>query len=133
MHIKSNYKGELRTEAVHLSSNSKIVTDAPTDNHGKGETFSPTDLVAAALTSCMMTIMGIQANKMKISIEGLKADTTKVMSANPRRIAAIKVHMTWPNCNLATEHREVLKERALTCPVALSLREDLKQEITFDF
>ncbi len=133
MHIKSTYKGELRTEAIHLSSESKIITDAPVDNHGKGQAFSPTDLVAGALTSCMMTIMGIEADKLGLSLEGLRAETTKVMSANPRRIAAIKVHMIWPACELSETHRAFLKEKALTCPVALSLREDLRQEVSFDF
>ena len=133
MHIKSTYKGELRTEAIHLSSDSKITTDAPVDNHGLGQRFSPTDLVAAALTSCMMPIMGLEANKLNISLEGLSAETTKIMSASPRKIARIKVDMKWPECKLSDEHRHHLKEKALTCPVALSLGEELKQEVSFDF
>lgn len=133
MHIKSVYQGNLRTKATHLQSNSDIITDAPVDNHGKGETFSPTDLVAAALTSCMMTIMGIEANKLGISLEGLFADTTKIMRADPRKISKIKVHMQWPDCLLSDEHRTILKEKALTCPVALTLDPKVSQEITFDF
>lgn len=133
MHIKSTYKGELRTEAIHLSSESKIITDAPVDNHGLGQSFSPTDMVAAALTSCMMTIMGIEANKLGISLDGLVAETTKIMTASPRKISRIKVEMKWPECKLSDEHRSHLKEKALTCPVALSLSENLKQEVSFDF
>ena len=133
MHIKSYYQGDLRTEAKHLQSGTQIITDAPTDNHGKGESFSPTDLVAGALTSCMMTIMGIAANQMDIQLDGLSAQTTKIMSASPRKISKIRVHFSWPNCTLPQDQIDHLKERAVTCPVALSLHEDLKQEVTFDF
>lgn len=133
MHIKSYYPGDLRTEAQHLKSGTQIFTDAPLDNHGKGESFSPTDLVAGALTSCMMTIMGIEANKLGIDIRGISAETTKIMQADPRRISKIRVAFSWPECNLSQEHIQHLKEKALTCPVALSLSEDLTQEVSFDF
>lgn len=133
MHIKSYYTGDLRTEAEHLQSGTQIITDAPVDNHGKGESFSPTDLVAGALTSCMMTIMGIAANKLDLDLKGLSAETTKIMQADPRRISKIRIHFSWPECNLSQEHRDHLKQKALTCPVALSLHEDLKQEVSFDF
>ncbi len=89
--IKSSYLGELRTEAVHLKSTNRIITDAPTDNHGKGEAFSPTDLVCASLCSCMITIMGIRANKHAITLEGLEADVTKHMSSDPRQISRIEI------------------------------------------
>ncbi len=133
MHFKSVYTGELRTEAQHLKSGTEIITDAPVDNHGKGESFSPTDLVAAALTSCMMTIMGIEANKLGLDIRGISADTTKIMQADPRKISKIRIQFSWPACDLSGEHIQHLKDKALTCPVALSLSEDLTQEVSFDF
>jgi uncharacterized OsmC-like protein len=133
MHIKSEYKGNLRTYAQHVMSGNKIITDAPIDNHGKGETFSPTDLVAAALTSCMMTIIGIEADKLNIQVDGLTAETSKIMRMTPRTIERIEIVFDWPNCSLSNEHRDHLKSKALTCPVALSLRDDLKQKVTFNF
>jgi len=131
--IKSKYLGNLRTEDIHLKSSNKIITDAPTDNNGKGEAFSPTDLVCASLVSCMMTIMGIRAQKNDINLQGLSADVTKVMAANPRKIAKIKVSFTLVDTNASTEQKEMLKEAALTCPVALSLNPDIKQDVSFDF
>lgn len=133
MHIKSYYSGDLRTEAKHLQSGTQMITDAPVDNHGKGESFSPTDLVASALASCMMTIMGIEANKLGIDIRGISSETTKIMQANPRKISKIRIQFSWPDCPLSEAHIQHLKEKALTCPVALSLSEDLKQEVSFDF
>lgn len=131
--IKSKYLGNLRTEDIHLKSSNKIITDAPTDNNGKGEAFSPTDLVCASLVSCMMTIMGIRAQKNDIKLEGLSADVTKVMAANPRKIAKIKVSFTLEDTNASEEQKEMLKEAALTCPVALSLNPDINQDVSFDF
>lgn len=131
--IKSKYLGNLRTEDIHLKSSNKIITDAPTDNNGKGEAFSPTDLVCASLVSCMMTIMGIRAQKNDINLQGLSADVTKVMAANPRKIAKIKVSFTLVDSNASAEQKEMLKEAALTCPVALSLNPDIKQDVSFDF
>jgi len=98
MTSKVNYQGQLRTTAVHLQSNSTIITDAPVDNHGKGEAFSPTDLVATALASCMMTIMGIKAESMDIDLTGTHASIIKHMSATPRRISEIEV-MIYMNKN----------------------------------
>lgn len=131
--IKSKYLGNLRTEDIHLKSSNKIITDAPTDNNGKGEAFSPTDLVCASLVSCMMTIMGIRAQKNDITLKGLSADVTKVMAANPRKIAKIKVSFTLEDTNASEEQKEMLKEAALTCPVALSLNPDINQDVSFDF
>lgn len=131
--IKSVYLGELRTEAQHIKSENKIITDAPLDNQGKGEAFSPTDLVCAALTNCMMTLMGITAGKLGIKLEGLNADTTKIMAANPRKIAAIKVDFQWTQPQGTETQVAALKEAALTCPVALSLDPAIRQEITFSF
>ena len=93
---KTTYLGALRTEAIHVLSGNKIITDAPPDNNGKGEAFSPTDLLSASLTSCMITIMGILANRINVDITGLTATTTKVMAANPRRVSEIHVTLTFP-------------------------------------
>lgn len=131
--ITTEYLGSLRTQASHLQSNSQLLTDAPTDNNGKGEAFSPTDLVCTALAACMSTIMGIYANKHDITLENLKADVTKVMSSEPRKIAEIIVDFTLENKNLSDRHTKGLKNAALTCPVALSLSNQLKQTITFQF
>lgn len=131
--IKSEYLGELRCENIHIKSEDKVITDAPTDNNGKGEAFSPTDLVCAALCSCMMTIMGIRAQKNDIVLEGLKADVTKVMSASPRKISKIKIEFQLASTNATEEQLEMLKDAALTCPVALSVHPDLKQEVSFSF
>ena len=131
--IKTEYKSNLRTQAVHLKSGNAIITDAPTDNNGKGEAFSPTDLVAGSLSSCMMTIMGIVAVREQIDMSSLKADVTKVMAASPRRISEIHVTFEWPNTTATAQQLEKLKRAALTCPVALSLHPDIKQEVTFNF
>lgn len=93
------YKGELRTEAIHVKSENKIITDAPVDNHGKGEAFSPTDLVCAALGSCMLTVMGIEAGKEGIDMEGMQATVHKIMSSSPRKITKIKIRISHPDLN----------------------------------
>ena len=131
--IKSSYLGKLRTEALHLKSADRIITDAPTDNHGRGEAFSPTDLVCASLCSCMMTIMGIRASKHSIVLEGLEADITKHMTAAPRQIAKIEIAFRLAHTNATEEQRAMLRDAALHCPVALSLNPEIKQEISFDF
>lgn len=131
--IKSSYLGELRTEAIHLKSANRIITDAPTDNHGKGESFSPTDLVCASLCSCMITVMGIHAVKHAIALEGLEANVTKFMSSNPRQISRIKIDFRLTHTDASDDQRTMLKEIALHCPVALSLNPDIEQEVTFDF
>ena len=133
MQFKSNYKGQLRTVAEHLGSGDQLITDAPIDNNGKGETFSPTDLVATALWSCMMTIMAIEAKKYGMRLGDLTWETTKVMRVNPRTISKIKIHFSWPNCLLTDDQRAWLKEKGLSCPVALALHPDIIQEVTFDF
>jgi putative redox protein len=127
------YLGGLRTKSTHLKSGDIVTTDAPTDNNGKGEAFSPTDLVSAALSSCMMTIMGMLADKEGIDLKGMRSEVVKVMSANPRKIAEIKIHFSHPNLIATPEQKEKLKKAAHTCPVALSLSENLKQTISFDF
>ncbi|WP_057938447.1 OsmC family protein [Algoriphagus resistens] len=131
--IKSSYLGNLRTESEHLQSGVKILTDAPVDNNGKGEAFSPTDLVASALGSCMMTIMGIVANRDSVPLEGLTWSVTKVMQASPRKISEIIVDFHWENPVNDSAMIQKLKNAAKTCPVALSLDPEIKQTLTFDF
>ncbi len=127
------YNGSLRTTATHLKSANNLITDAPTDNNGKGDSFSPTDLVCSALSSCMMTIMGIYADREGIDISGMSSEVTKVMASGPRRISEIKVHFSHTDIK-ATEHqRDMLKKVAEQCPVALSLSPTLKQTLSFDF
>jgi uncharacterized OsmC-like protein len=127
------YQGELRTEVTHLRSGNKIITDAPPDNNGKGEAFSPTDLACAALSSCMMTLMGILARREGIDLAGLRSEIVKIMDNNPRRVAEIKITFTHVNLVASDAQKEKLKHAALTCPVALSLSENIKQTVTFNF
>ncbi|PZR41651.1 MAG: osmotically inducible protein OsmC [Azospira oryzae] len=127
------YSGGLRTQDTHLKSGNVIITDAPPDNNGKGEAFSPTDLVCAALSSCMMTIMAMAAEKEGIDLTGLKSDILKIMAANPRKIAEIQITFTHPDLK-ATDVQKLKLERAgRTCPVALSLAEGLTQTIVFNW
>ncbi len=128
------YLGDLRTQATHVKMGQTITTDdAPTDNQGKGEAFSPTDLVCAALTSCMMTIMGQVASREGVNLKGPETDVVKVMSANPRKIAEIKITFIHPALQATDVQKQKLKNAAVTCPVALSLSENLKQTIEFNF
>ncbi len=129
---KVNYLGELRTEATHVQSNTTIYTDAPKDNYGKGEAFSPTDLVATALASCMISIMGIVAMKEGITeVDGTTAEVTKIMYAEPRRIGEIHVKVTFPKGAYTDKEKRIYEHAAHTCPVAKSLHPDLKQVIEF--
>ncbi|GGH62640.1 putative OsmC-like protein [Filimonas zeae] len=126
------YKGELRTEARHLQSATIIETDAPVDNQGKGERFSPTDLVATALGSCMLTIMGIKARDMQIDLAGTQIAITKIMAADPRRIGEIQVAFTFPaSLQLSDKDKTILENAARHCPVAKTLHPDLVQSISF--
>jgi putative redox protein len=131
--MKGIYLGELRTEATHLKSGNKIITDAPPDNNGKGEAFSPTDLTCASLNSCMMTLMGILAEREGINLTGLRSDIVKVMAANPRRIAEIHITFFHDRLEATDVQKEKLKRAALTCPVALSVDPNIKQEVLFNF
>lgn len=131
--IKSSYLRNLRTESVHLQSGTKILTDAPVDNNGKGEAFSPTDLVASALGSCMVTIMGIVAERDGVQLEGLSWEVTKVMQPSPRKISEIKIDFKWENPVNDAVMIKKLKNAALTCPVALSLDPSIKQTVNFGF
>lgn len=134
MTAKVIYLGELRTEATHIASGRSIMTDAPVDNQGKGEAFSPTDTVCAALASCMLTIMGIYCQNREIVIEGTRVEVTKKMSAYPRRISGIELRFLIPNSqNIADQDKKNLEKAAMTCPVALSLHPDIEQEISFEW
>ncbi len=124
------YLGDLRTLSVHVKSGSEIVSDAPVDNNGKGEAFSPTDLVANALASCMLTIMGIKAAAMEIDITGAKASVVKHMQSAPRRISKIEVNIEMP-LSADDKLKSVLENAALTCPVFLSLHPDIEKSVTF--
>ncbi|MCM4154508.1 OsmC family protein [Gramella sp. AN32] len=132
MTSKVKYLGGLRTEAEHLQSGNKIITDAPVDNQGKGEAFSPTDTVATALATCMLTIMGIKAETHKIDLKGTTAEVTKTMAADPRRISKIevKVHLSQ---DYGEKVNKILEDAARTCPVFYSLHPDIEKEISFKF
>jgi putative redox protein len=131
--MKAIYMGGLRTEVTHLKSGNKVITDAPPDNNGRGEAFSPTDLTCASLNSCMMTLMGMLADRENINLTGLKADIVKVMAANPRKIAEVQITFTHDSLVATDIQKEKLKRAAMTCPVALSLNDELKQNIVFNF
>lgn len=126
------YKGDLRCVATHLQSGTDIETDAPTDNQGKGERFSPTDLVATALGTCMITTMGIKARTMNISLEGTRLEVTKIMVSDPRRIGKIVVHLYFPETLQADEKtKEILERTARTCPVERTLHPDVELDMQF--
>ncbi len=125
------YQGDLRVKSTHIASGGFIVTDAPVDNHGKGEAFSPTDLVAAALGNCMLTVMGIKAHHSGWNIDNTLVEITKVMGTEPRRITQIDAFITFPSGNFDDKTKAVLEHTALTCPVSKSLHPDLIQNITF--
>ncbi|HEY1031369.1 MAG TPA: OsmC family protein [Flavipsychrobacter sp.] len=132
MTSKVVYKGELRTEATHLRSGTVVETDAPLDNNGKGERFSPSDLVATALASCMLTIMGIAARTHNINITGTECEVEKIMVADPRRIGEVKINMHFPQTeNYTDKEKKILEHAAMTCPVIESLHPDIKKTVSF--
>ncbi len=124
------YEGNLRVKNTHLKSEDTFLTDAPTDNNGKGEAFSPTDVVATALASCMLTIIGILAEREHIDLVGTEANVTKTMASNPRRISKIEVQFTFPT-NYDDSTKKKLENAALTCPVHHSLHPDIDKDIQF--
>ena len=132
MTSKVNYLGDLRTSAIHIASDKNIITDAPIDNQGKGEAFSPTDTVATALASCLLTIMGIKARDLNIDITKTSAEVTKVMASNPRRISEIEITVNFTK-SYDQRIKKILEKAALTCPVSNSLHPDLKQNILFNW
>lgn len=128
------YKGTLRTEAKHLQSNTIIETDAPTDNQGKGERFSPTDLLATSLGSCMLTIMGIKARDMQVSLEGTEISIQKIMKSEPRRVGGIDVYFKFPASLQVDDKQKIILERAaMTCPVAKSIHPDIELKVDFSW
>lgn len=128
------YLGELRTAATHLRSGTIIETDAPVDNLGRGERFSPSDLVATALASCMLTIMGIAARTHEIDITGTECSVEKIMVADPRRIGEIKINMQFPESNSYDDkQKKILEHAAMTCPVIESLHPDIKKTVSFSW
>ncbi|MEI6577410.1 MAG: OsmC family protein [Bacteroidota bacterium] len=131
--IITKYTTDLRTQATHLYSGSEITTDAPLDNNGKAEFFSPTDLLAAALASCMLTIMGILGRREGFSIDGTTARVTKIMGNDPRRIAEVLIELDFPANNYSDKEKKYIETAAKTCPVAKSLHADLKQTIHFHY
>ncbi|MEP6466527.1 MAG: OsmC family protein [Parafilimonas sp.] len=126
------YKGALRTEAKHLQSGTVIETDAPTDNQGKGERFSPSDLLATSLGNCMLTIMGIKARDMNISLDGTEVSIQKHMKSEPRRVSGIDVHFKFPSSlSLDEKGKAILERAALTCPVAKSIHPGIEMKVEF--
>lgn len=129
---KVTYLGDLRTSSIHLQSSSEIISDAPLDNNGKGEAFSPTDTVANGLASCMFTVMGIKARDLGVDFSGSTAEVTKVMAADPRRIS--EIHITFSmNLSVDEKTKTILERTANTCPVMFSLHPDIKKEISFNW
>lgn len=127
------YLGDLRTSATHVRSGETIITDAPLDNKGRGEAFSPTDLLSTSLACCMMTLMGIAAEAKAIPLNGLKARMMKHMAADPRRVQRIELHFELEGKDLDDRQRRILEHAARTCPVAKSLHPDLVQDVDFSY
>ncbi len=132
MTSKVKYLGGLRTESEHLQSGSKMITDAPVDNHGKGQAFSPTDTVANALATCMLTVMGIKAESLGVNMDGASAEVTKTMAADPRRISRIDVNILFPE-TYGEKETKILENTGRTCPVLQSLHPDIEKNISFKY
>lgn len=129
--VKTKYLGDLRAESRHLQSGNRLITDAPTDNQGKGEAFSPTDLLATSLGSCILTIMGIKARDHGIDITGTEVEITKIMAAEPRRVGEVIVEFFFPDRSYTEEEKKLVESVAGSSPVPLSLHPDLKQTLRF--
>jgi uncharacterized OsmC-like protein len=129
---KVTYLGDLRTSSIHFQSGNIIISDAPLDNNGKGEAFSPTDTVANSLASCMFTVMGIKARDLDVDFSGSTAEVTKIMAADPRRISEIHVVFQM-NLSADAKVKTILERTAMTCPVHYSLHPDIKKEIIFNW
>jgi putative redox protein len=129
----TKYQGDLRTEIIHVRSGSVIITDAPIDNKGKGEHFSPTDMVASALGSCIFTIMGIAAREHGFSIDGSSCKITKIMAEGPRRIGEIKIEFDLTARGYTEKQKKILEYCVKSCPVALSLSDSVNQNVTLLF
>lgn len=131
MTSKIVYEGNLRTRMTHLYSGNEVITDAPLDNKGLAQAFSPTDIVASALGSCMATIMGIKAREMQLELKGTELEVTKVMGTNPRRITEVHVTINMPARPFSDKEKTILENAAKACPVAQSLHPEIKQEVVF--
>ncbi len=127
------YVGNLRTQAVHLYSKNKIITDAPLDNKGKAEAFSPTDLLATSLASCVLTILGIAAENHQFSILGTKAEVCKIMGTEPRRVKEIIIDLIFPEEQYSEKQKRVIEYSAQTCPVFQSLHPEINIKIHFHY
>ncbi|MEQ3654223.1 MAG: OsmC family protein [Dokdonia sp.] len=132
MTSKVTYLGELRTKNEHLASGGSYLTDAPLDNHGKGEAFSPTDTVATGLANCILTVMGIKAKSLEVDLEGATAQVTKTMASNPRRIAKIEIVFDFP-VTVDQKQKDILERVGHTCPVHYSLHPDIVKDIVFNW
>ncbi|MGG7034917.1 MAG: OsmC family protein [Flavobacterium sp.] len=132
MTSKVTYLGDLRTSSIHVQSGSEIISDAPVDNNGRGEAFSPTDTVANALASCMFTVMGIKARDLDIDFSGATAEVTKIMGTEPRRIIEIQVIFDM-NTSADDKTKIILEKTAMTCPVLHSLHPDIKKDVVFNW
>ena len=131
--VSAKYLGELRTEMIHVRSGNAVITDAPVDNKGRGEFFSPTDLVASALGSCIFTIMGIAAREHGFSIDGSSCSITKIMADKPRKIGEIRIEFDMTANSYTDKQKTILEHCVKTCPVALSLHESVIQNVTLSF
>ncbi|MDA8714624.1 OsmC family protein [Flavobacteriales bacterium] len=130
--IEISYENNLRSKATHLASGSTLVTDAPIDNHGKGETYSPTDLLCASLGTCITTIIAIEANRLAIDIQNMKGTVNKTMTTNPRRVASIEICLVLYGGFSENEQKQ-LYNAAVNCPVSLSLHPEVKHELKLTF
>jgi len=132
MTSKVTYLGALRTSSIHLQSGTEILSDAPLDNNGKGAAFSPTDTVANALASCMMTVMGIKARDLEVDLQDSTAEVTKIMQVEPRRIGVIAI--VFEMCGTTDlKNKTILERVAMTCPVFLSLHPEIEKRISFNW
>ena len=131
--INTKYLGDLRTENTHVQSGNKVITDAPCDNQGKGEFFSPTDLLATALGSCILTIMGIKARDNNIDLKGTEMEITKIMASGPRRVSEVIMVFNFPKKDYSEEEKKLIESVAGTSPVPLSVHAGLKQTIQFNW
>lgn len=131
--VTAKYLGDLRVECVHVASGATLVTDAPVDNQGRGEAFSPTDLCGTALAACAMTIIGIYGRAHDVDVTGTTIEVSKTMSANPRRIARLEVIFTMPDRDYTDKQKMLIERAAHTCPVHLSLHPDVEQVFTFNW
>jgi putative redox protein len=127
------YQGDLRCGAEHVFSGTEVISDAPLDNNGKAQSFSPTDMVSTSLATCMLTIMGIKARDMNVSLDGTKANVFKTMASDPRRISRVKIDFQMKGGPFTGKEKIILERAARACPVAKSLHPEIVQEIQFEW